>query len=129
PEAPRVALQDEQEPLPLLAPSARFNKKGPRRAVARHERPRRLEVIDERVVAAPGNRNITRIIPPARAAHERPLAFEVDVLAIERDQLADAHAGGVQQLEHRPVPLGLRRRAAVGLLEKPRDLFRADGPW
>ena len=52
----------------------------------------------------------------------------MNIVDIERDQLADTHAGGVQQLEHRPVAPGFRRRAASGLLEQRGDLPGANRP-
>src|SRR2546428_6648172 len=119
---PGVALEYEPEPLPGHPASAGVQEERALLAAARNQRPRRFEVLRERFVAPSGNGSVSLRSAPARAAHERPLAVEMNIVDVERDQLADTHAGGVQQLEHRAVAPSFRRRAAGRLLEQRGDL-------
>src|SRR2546427_13076000 len=91
-DGPGVALEDEPEPLPGYAASAGVHEERALLAAARDQRPRRFEVLSERFVTASGKGNVSRRSALARAADERPLALEVDIIDIERDQLADTHA-------------------------------------
>ena len=53
------------------------------------------------------------------AEDPRDVARAVEVVDVERDQLADPDPGGVQQLEHRHVPQP-DRAAVVGETRPPR---------
>ena len=55
------------------------------------------------------------------------LGFEVDRLAVERDELGAAQATGVGELEHRPVP-GLERRAGWDPIEQGSHLVAVEDP-
>ena len=57
-DGPGVALEDEPEPLPGYAAAARVDEERSLGVAACEERSRRLEVIDERFVAAAGEGHV-----------------------------------------------------------------------
>ena len=75
-------------------------------AACREGRPRRLEVAAQRRRRGCAEQELPLLV--ALAGDAQPAALEVDAVDGEPGELADAHAGRVEQLEHRRVATGER---------------------
>ena len=92
-------------------------------APPRHPRARLIEVGVERRDGGGVDRDQPLAAALAHAAHRGALVVQLDRVQVERDELADAHAGRVEQLEHRLVALGFGGVLARGLLKQRVDLI------
>src|SRR6266545_438877 len=105
-----IALEDEPEALArqAFATMVQEQRLGLLRRATGQLRPRNVEVFLQRGGGRAADRQDALAAALANAAYA--LRFQVQIFEIQRHQLADAYAGGVQKLEHALIaePLGGR---------------------
>src|SRR5215471_2998220 len=114
----RQAAEDEEYALAGERPAARVEEQLGAVALV-EEGPAPREIAPERLRRLASHRYHTLLAPLAKTADEP--VFEIDGLAVERDGLADAQPGAVEQLAESLVAEGARRRPGGGI-EEPLDL-------